>query len=293
MSLVAADAQSTAPLAIPDPRKQPVAPGWLEAVALPVILETEDWEHLDEYEGRLRAFASYVESFDGDAVEFEKALRVVEKRRGDLLGPDVGAGFRTDLSMLGKVEASPTTMNRWRQLARHWEDLWPFVREAKDRRQVTQAALLRRIETGVYYSSETDDWETPQDLFDQLNAEFGFDLDVCASEANAKCERYFSADADGLAQEWAGVCWMNPPYGGVIAKWVKKASDSAKAGATVVCLVPARVDTAWWWDYCRFAEVRFLRGRLRFGGGDAGAPFPSAVVIFGRGPETIYWERAA
>ncbi|HXH35235.1 MAG TPA: DNA N-6-adenine-methyltransferase [Plantibacter sp.] len=146
---------------------------------------------------------------------------------------------------------------------------------------------------GVHYSSETDDWATPQDLFDLLHREFGFALDVCASDGNAKCGSYYTREQDGLAQPWTGVCWMNPPYGTEIGAWVKKAAESAQAGATVVCLVPARVDTAWWWDYCRFGEVRFLRGRLRFGGGDTGAPFPSAVVVFGRPADVLWWERAA
>ena len=140
-------------------------------------------------------------------------------------------------------------------------------------------------------TSEHNDWETPQDLFDTLDAEFGFDLDVCATDETAKCERYFTPEEDGLAQEWHGTCWMNPPYGDAIATWVAKAAESARSGATVVCLVPARVDTGWWWDYCRRGEIRFLRGRLRFGDGSASAPFPSAVVVLGRRARVIWWER--
>jgi phage N-6-adenine-methyltransferase len=135
----------------------------------------------------------------------------------------------------------------------------------------------------VHYSSSSDEWETPEDIFDALNREFDFTLDVCAQQHNAKCLRFFSPEDDGLKQDWnrrGAVCWMNPPYGGEIGKWVKKAWDTAMSGNTVVCLLPARVDTAWWWDYCRYGEVRFLRGRLRFGGGENSAPFPSAIVIF-------------
>lgn len=139
----------------------------------------------------------------------------------------------------------------------------------------------------------SDAWETPQDLFDELDAEFGFDLDVCAQPSSAKSERFFSPEQDGLAQDWRGACWMNPPYGQAIGAWVAKARLSARAGATVVCLLPARVDTGWWWDHCRYGEVRFLRGRLKFGGSPAGAPFPSVVVIFGPGVEPCvrWWER--
>lgn len=148
-------------------------------------------------------------------------------------------------------------------------------------------AVSRRMD--VHYSSERDDWSTPQDLFDALNAEFHFDLDVCATPSSAKCAKYFTPELDGLAHEWTGSCWMNPPYGDEIKTWVKKAYDS-RTRATVVCLVPARVDTGWWWDYCRQGDVRFLRGRLRFGGGETGAPFPSAVVVFPGNGHTLYWE---
>lgn len=130
------------------------------------------------------------------------------------------------------------------------------------------------------FSSKTDDWATPMQTFRELDHEFGFGLDVCASADNAKCARYFTKEQDGLAQSWEGVCWMNPPYGEVIGQWMEKAYLSAEAGATVVCLVPARTDTAWWHDYAMRGEVRFLRGRLKFGAAENSAPFPSAVVVF-------------
>ncbi len=115
-------------------------------------------------------------------------------------------------------------------------------------------------------SSATPEWGTPQDLFDELDAEFGFDLDVCATAELAKCERFFSPDDDGLAQEWTGVCWMNPPYGDVIPDWIEKAHTSGESGATVVCLVPARVDTGWWWEHCRYGEIRCRRDARTEGG---------------------------
>jgi phage N-6-adenine-methyltransferase len=130
----------------------------------------------------------------------------------------------------------------------------------------------------VMFSSRTDLWETPQGLFDELDAEFHFDLDVCALPENAKCEKYYTPEQDGLSQEWNGVCWCNPPYGREIGKWVRKA---AKSGTTVVMLLPARTDTKWFHDYILHrAEVRYLRGRLKFGGGKNSAPFPSMVVIY-------------
>lgn len=159
------------------------------------------------------------------------------------------------------------------------------VREARE--------VVRATRMDVHYSSETDEWSTPQDLFDLLDAEFRFEIDVCATAENAKCKRFFVRGDNSLEQSWTGTCWMNPPYGRAIVNWVEKAWFSAEDGATVVCLLPARVDTDWWWSYCRHGEVRFLRGRLKFGNAEAGAPFPSAVVVFPRPASVIWWEREA
>lgn len=130
---------------------------------------------------------------------------------------------------------------------------------------------------GVHYSSKSDDWETPQALFDALDDEFGFQLDVCASKENAKCKNYLSAN--GLELPWRHRNWMNPPYGRAIGKWVKKASENP----LTVCLLPARTDTRWFHDYIYQkpnVEIRLLKGRLRFGKATASAPFPNMIVIF-------------
>lgn len=136
------------------------------------------------------------------------------------------------------------------------------------------------INNGLF-TSNTDLWATPQGFFDKLNKEFSFTLDVCATDENAKCEKYYTETDDGLAQEWSGICWMNPPYGREIGKWVKKAYESSLTGATVVCLLPSRTDTKWWHDYCMKGEIRFIKGRLKFGDSKNSAPFPSAIVVFG------------
>lgn len=132
----------------------------------------------------------------------------------------------------------------------------------------------------VHFSSRTGEWETPQAFFDQLDAEFHFETDVCAVPENAKCLHYYTPQKDGLQQDWTGVCWCNPPYGREIGKWMRKAYESSLTGATVVCLVPSRTDTRWWHTYAAKGEVRFVRGRLKFGGAANSAPFPSAVVVF-------------
>lgn len=127
-------------------------------------------------------------------------------------------------------------------------------------------------------SSKTDLWETPQDFFDALDMEFHFETDVCALPANAKCASYYTPEQNGLAQEWKGVCWCNPPYGRQIGKWVEKAANSS---ATVVMLLPARTDTRWFHQYIYGkAEIRFIPGRLKFGSSKNAAPFPSMVCIF-------------
>lgn len=137
------------------------------------------------------------------------------------------------------------------------------------------------MNTAPHFSSATDQWATPQSFFDTLDAAYRFELDVCADAGNAKCRRYFTEHDDGLAQEWAPArCWMNPPYGREIGKWMRKAYEESRRGATVVCLVPARTDTAWWHTYAMKGSVTFLRGRLKFGTATSGAPFPSAVVVF-------------
>jgi site-specific DNA-methyltransferase (adenine-specific) len=131
------------------------------------------------------------------------------------------------------------------------------------------------------FTSRTEEWETPAYVFDELNAEFDFTLDVCATSENAKCETYFDKSDDALTKDWHGVCWMNPPYGEEINLWMKKAYEEAERGPIVVCLVHARTDTRWWHDYAmKSDEVRFVRGRLKFGDGKQSAPFPSCIVVF-------------
>lgn len=138
----------------------------------------------------------------------------------------------------------------------------------------------------VLFSSNSQEWGTPQGLYDQLNEEFHFTCDVCATKENTKHEVFYDKETDGLNQAWTGVCFMNPPYSRKIKAWIKKAYESSLIGTTVVCLLPARTDTTWWHDYCIPAgEIRFIRGRLKFQGGDNSAPFPSAIVIFKKGDE--------
>ena len=137
------------------------------------------------------------------------------------------------------------------------------------------------MNTELMFSSKTDLWETPQDLFDKLNNEFHFTLDVCATPENAKCESFYTKEQDGLSQQWKGVVWCNPPYGKQIGSWVRRGFFASLSGNTVVMLLPARTDTRWFHEYIYGkAEIRFIRGRLKFGGSKNSAPFPSMVVVF-------------
>ena len=139
------------------------------------------------------------------------------------------------------------------------------------------------MNTELMFSSKTDLWETPQDLFDKLNKEFHFALDVCATPENAKCEEFYTKEQDGLKQPWKGTVWCNPPYGRQIGEWVRRAFLASVSGSTVVMLLPARTDTKWFHDYIyrrNNVEIRFIRGRLKFGGNKNSAPFPSMVVVF-------------
>jgi len=152
----------------------------------------------------------------------------------------------------------------------------------------TLDSITNGTRLSVHFSSKSPDWGTPPEFFEQLDSLFHFTLDVCATAENAKCARYFTLEQNGLAQRWTGNCWMNPPYGRKIGEWIAKAAASVRSGdATVVCLLPARTDTAWWHRHIQpilagqvSGEVVFIRGRLRFEGAPSSAPFPSCVVAF-------------
>ena len=132
----------------------------------------------------------------------------------------------------------------------------------------------------VHFSSNTDIWSTPQDFYNKLNAEFSFNLDPCALPENAKCDKFFTPEQDGLKQDWGGYrVFMNPPYGREIGKWVEKAA-TCKADI-VVGLLPARTDTRWFHEHIYGkAEIRFIKGRLKFGDATNSAPFPSMIVVW-------------
>lgn len=131
-------------------------------------------------------------------------------------------------------------------------------------------------------TTSSDEWETPKDLFEKLNNRYHFLADVCASDLNHKCDKYFTKETDGLIQEWPKVCWCNPPYSNITA-WVKKAYNEAQKGSIIVMLIPARTDTRWFHDYIYMmygVEVEFLKGRLKFSGSKWNAPSPSMIVTF-------------
>jgi site-specific DNA-methyltransferase (adenine-specific) len=140
------------------------------------------------------------------------------------------------------------------------------------------------MNTEVMFSSKEEKWATPQEFFDMLNKEFSFNLDPCATPENAKCKKYFTEAEDGLKQDWGGYCvFCNPPYGRKTGAWVEKAyNESKKPGTTVVCLLPSRTDTKWFHEFIvGNGEIRFIKGRLKFGDSKNSAPFGSMLVIWG------------
>lgn len=140
--------------------------------------------------------------------------------------------------------------------------------------------------TAYMPQSKTDDWATPQALFDKLNAYHHFDLDAAASLTNHKVDKWLGLDhpdperRDGLIVDWDGEhVWLNPPYGRILNQWVAKAADHVyRNKAEVVLLLPARTDTRWFHDYCVHHAVEFIRGRVKFGDAKTAAPFPSMIV---------------
>lgn len=156
-------------------------------------------------------------------------------------------------------------------------------------RKARLVLMTRGFTTGMR-SSLSDTWRTPPEFFAKLNEEFLFSLDAAALKSSTLVPgNWFGPDhddpdrRDALVKDWGaasyrGSVWLNPPYGRVIKDWVAKADSESKRGLTVVCLVPARTDTNWWWDSCIHHEVRFIKGRIKFSGAGP-APFPSAVIV--------------
>ena len=148
------------------------------------------------------------------------------------------------------------------------------------REGVEMGSSANAMKWTTLFSSKSCEWDTPQEVFDALDQEFRFELDVCAKKGHGKAIA-FDMSENGLLKRWTPrVCWMNPPYGPELRMWMEKAYQESQNGATVACLVPARTDTRWWHDYAMLGEIRFIKGRLKFGGAKNSAPFPSAVVVF-------------
>ncbi len=141
------------------------------------------------------------------------------------------------------------------------------------------------VNTKLMFSSEKMDWTTPIELFKELNKEFNFTLDPCASSENALCKKYYTEKENGLIQDWGGeIVYCNPPYGREVKHWVRKCyEESLKENTVIVLLIFARTDTKYFHDYIKDkAELRFIKGRLKFGNCKNSAPFPSILVIFGK-----------
>ena len=151
-------------------------------------------------------------------------------------------------------------------------------------RIISKSNSMVKLKIEACLSSKTIEWATPREFFNKLDEEFHFNLDPCSTRENAKCEKHYTIEEDGLSQDWGGHrVFCNPPYGREIPKWVRKCYyESRKPNTIVVMLIPARTDTSYFHDYIygKAKEIRFIRGRLHFNDGKEGAPFPSMVVVF-------------
>lgn len=182
---------------IPDPREAPIQPGWAETVFLPEVMSVQIWDVLDEYEAKLRGIASYIASMDGDVLELEKALRIVEKRRGDLLGPS-HQGERTDLELRTRMsEVAGKTAQRWRTIAQAWDEIWPEIRDATNRWQVTQAAVLRNIKTAE--REQRTAGVMPEGVFNTIVADPPWKYDNTSTRGAAE-DHYQTMTIDGLCE---------------------------------------------------------------------------------------------
>ena len=135
----------------------------------------------------------------------------------------------------------------------------------------------------VHFSSKSNEWNTPDDLYNTLDNEFNFTLDPCTNGLNNKCNKFYTEKENGLIQDWSkDIVFMNPPYGREISQWIEKAYNESLKGGKVVCLIPSRTDTKYWHDFIfnKASEVRFIKGRLKFGDSKNSAPFPSAIIVY-------------
>ena len=144
----------------------------------------------------------------------------------------------------------------------------------------------------VHFSSKSNEWNTPDDLYNILDKEFNFTLDPCTNGENNKCDKFYTEKENGLIQDWSkDIVFMNPPYGRQISQWIEKAYNESLKGAKVACLIPSRTDTKYWHDFIfnEASEIRFIKGRLKFVDSKNSAPFPSAIIIYDRNlNNTIY-----
>ena len=138
--------------------------------------------------------------------------------------------------------------------------------------------------TEQLFSSSSENWSTPMDLFELINSKYNFTVDVCADASNNKVKKYYNIQKDGLSQDWSNdVCWCNPPYGKNISKWIEKAYVESEKGTKIVMLLPSRTDTKWFHNFIyenKNAKIEFIKGRLKFSGSNNSAPFPSMIVKF-------------
>lgn len=136
----------------------------------------------------------------------------------------------------------------------------------------------------VLFSSKSNEWATPQDLYDKLNNKYNFTLDPCSTIENHKCNKFYTIKENGLIQDWSNeIVFCNPPYGREIYDWVKKCYNEYLKGTKIVLLIPSRTDTKYFHEFLYNKpniKIQFIKGRLKFGNSDNSAPFPILLAYF-------------
>ncbi|MGI9556052.1 MAG: DNA N-6-adenine-methyltransferase [Cyanophyceae cyanobacterium] len=141
----------------------------------------------------------------------------------------------------------------------------------------------------LMFSSVTDQWATPLKVYDNVISHLNLDpqWDLAADQSNSKCTNFIDESQDSLKTKWPSgeVCWLNPPYGKLLKKFVDKCVTELEGSAPpskVIWLLPARTDTKWFNSLSKHpncSKVIFLKGRIKFGSETTDAPFPSVVIV--------------
>lgn len=243
---------------------------------------------------------AYVASFGDERLTDAFANHEINRDAAVLLGKIKQKGLEQTYEALWEHEHSDAKVRRSEPQLQHLLKLAEsgnpdettadlvVLAESSQVKSVFEGHTVRQEERdklSIHYSSETSKWNTPPHILELVAEVLGeIDLDPCSNEGepNVKAKAHYTETADGLSKAWAGRVYMNPPYGDEITHWTTKLHKAFEAGdvTEAIALVPARPDTAWF-RLLRSHPRCFIKGRLKFGDSEQGAPFPSVAIYFG------------